>query len=209
MEEGDAPTALMHQLHRVTPHLNDDQRKQLLPENLHSLHDNVAQNIKERDLKDTGATRDMNEDMSAPVDTSDSVGKNIQRRLEKDTDMNNRRPVNYTESTELPGENQTRENGVANTGEEFSPERDLERSKLRNQGPEKEYFDRLQKQKDDELASKIKDSQYAHASLKANELRVITADLSQDEFELSVDALLDLGYSEDAIMAEAERRFSK
>ena len=90
---------LLNQLHRITPHLNDEQRKNLIPQGLHSRLDNIVQKIKQRDL--------------------DNIGQ---------------------------------------------------------------------------LAS------------ESSEIRKITADLSQDDFELSVEALLELGYSEDAIMYEAERR---
>jgi len=40
---------LLEQLNRVTPHLNDNQRKQLIAQDMYGLYDNMISGIKSRD----------------------------------------------------------------------------------------------------------------------------------------------------------------
>ena len=189
---------LMEQLHRITPHLNDAQRKQMIPSNLHGLHDNVGKNIKQKDLDESGTTRDLG-NMNDPAALSEGIDdlEDSHSRSQvaphkfqtNNEDLFAKRPVNSEEAAELPAQE----------------DRDELRKTLRNEDPRMKKY---REDSDDELARRIQDSQFNHAA-SANEIRLVTADLTQEEFELSVDALLDLGYSEDVIMAEAERRFAK
>lgn len=126
-------TILLEQLHNVTPHLDDNQRKQLLPPELYSLYDNVisGQNDNTPEFSNEDTIDDA--DIMAEANAKNLIV--VQNLLKKiNSSRNNKQPPN---------------------------------------------------------------------------LQNVTANLSHDEFELSVEALLDMGYSEDAIMAEAERRFSK
>jgi len=121
-------TILIEQLHRVTPHLSNEQRRNLVPPDLYSLYDSTIAKMEKRD-------KSAND-------------------LEMDDDG-------------------------------LNSEADVKNTNV--------------------IHSLLKGPQPTHLS----DLRYVTSDLTQDEFEMSVEALLDMGYSEETIMEEAERRFSR
>jgi len=198
VNEGQDSSSLMEGLHGMTPHLSDEQRKKMLPQHLHATHDDVAKGINQRDRDTRGTTRDLGnaseglDDAATNLENSTSKSQIAPKRNQtNDENLFQKRPVNSEEAEELPSKE----------------ERNKNRKELRNDSPLGRLGDEYKKKRNDDLADKIQnDDRYAS---KANELRSITAGLGQAEFELVVDALLDMGYSEHTIMAEAERRFSK